>query len=161
MIIMDQIELDNLIADLKEDEFKQIGEYTRIYPDAPDCSVDGIYAINIKHRVYVHDGSFAGMTFDVFAIDQYLDEEGEIHDSWLDSDHVSFWINDSESEESFWKQVREYLDKSKDLAGFVRYVESAFGFEKTKHLWVNAYHMVKDDLPDGEDFESFCNSLNI
>jgi hypothetical protein len=155
---MDETELDNLIADLKEDEFKEIGEYTRIYPDAPDCTVNGIFAININHTVYIHDGGFASLSFDVYAIDQDM-IEGELHDTCHGDDHGKFWIHETESEERFWEKVRAYLNKFQSLESFLKYVENVYGFEKVKHLWKNAYHMIKDDLPDGDDFESFCESM--
>ena len=157
---MDQIELDTLITELKENEFKQIGEYTRIYPDSPDSSVDGIYAININHSVYIHDGGLASMSFEVYAIDQDM-IEGELHDTWHGDDHGKFWIHETESEARFWDNVRMYLNKFQSLESFIKYVRDVFGFDRVKHLWKNAYHMIKDDLPDGEDFESFCESMNL
>jgi len=101
--------------------------------------------MEICHR---HDNTF------VFQIEAV---EGNIRSN---TNYLHYY-NIFEDEKALWFFVKDFLSKHPNLESLSREVYNKFGFLRPKEasLLFTHYNLLKDDLPDGTDFEDFLDEF--
>ena len=65
-------------------------------------------------------------------------------------------------EKALWFHVKDFFSKHKDLESLSQAVYRKFGFLRPKEgaLLFTHYNLLKEDLPDSQDFEEFLEDLD-
>ena len=129
-----------IIKNLKTDSFFDFGNYERCYPDNPESITKGFFQMEILQR----NNSY------VFQIEAV---EGNFR---MNTNYLSYY-EIFEDEKALWFHVKAFFSKHNDLESLSQKVYRKFGFLDPKEgsLLFNHYTLLKDDLPDGQDFEDF------
>lgn len=134
-----------VIDDLKTNSFFNFGDYQRCYPDNPRSATKGFFQMEIDQR---HDNTF------VFQIEAV---EGDFR---MNTNYLHYY-DIFEDEKALWFHIKNFLSKHNDLESLLQEVYRKFGFLHPKEgsLLFTHYNLLKDDLPDGTDFEDFLDEL--
>ena len=130
-----------VVKDLEANSFFNFGDYERCFPDNPKSSTKGFFQMEINHRL---DNSF------VFQIEAV---EGNYR---MNTNYLHYY-DVFEDEKALWFHVKAFLSRHNDLESLSQEVYRQFGFLHPKEgsLLFTHYNLLKDDLPDGQDFEDF------
>lgn len=142
--IKDKYEQDlfsKVAKDLKANSFFNFGNYERCYPDNPRSTTKGFFQMEIIQQ---RDNRF------VFQIEAV---EGDFRNNANYLDYYEIF----ETEEALWFYVEEFFSKYSDMESLSQAVYRKFGFLRRREgaLLFTQYNLLKDDLPDGQDFEDF------
>lgn len=151
---MNRDERRTIMKSLYNNLFFSLGEYSRIFPDAPDCTTKGEFQLQIDLRVWLDTGAFSYATFDIRAVEVVT----KTYTQELDCEKYSFWIKETHSQKAFWDQIRAFLDKFDSKEALYKFVTSKFGFNQQKAL-LSTFHMLESELPDGTSFEDFLEGV--
>ena len=136
---------NKIIKDLKINSFFNFGDYKRCYPDNPQSTTKGFFQMEIEQR---HDNTF------VFQIEAV---EGDFR---MNTNYLHYY-DVFEDEKALWFHVKNFFSKHTNLESLSREVYKKFGFlhpEEASMLFTH-YNLLKDDLPDGQDFEEFLDEF--
>lgn len=134
-----------------------LGKYSRIYPDSPKDTSEGIYTIIADFRYHFEKNGDerkyipAGGNFNIVAREDW---DGYYHD--LYDDHHRFYESFSKNED-LMNHIRKFLSKFGSESDLLKHVSSAFGFDLLKAKF-ECFEVIRDELPDGISFEDFAES---
>ena len=134
-----------VVKDLKTNSFFNFGHYERCYPDNPRSTTKGFFQMEIEYR---HDNTYL---FKIEAV------EGKIRNN---TNYLNYY-DIFEDEKALWFHIKSFFSNFNDLESLSQKVYRKFGFLDPKEgsLLFNHYSLLKDDLPDGTDFEDFLEEL--
>lgn len=130
-----------VMKNLKANSFFNFGRYARCYPDNPRSTTKGFFQMEIKPQ---RNDRF------VFQIEAV---EGNHRKNTNYLDYYEIF----ETEEALWFYIERFFSKYSDMKSLSQAVYRKFGFLHPKEgaLLFAQYSFLKDDLPDGDDFEDF------
>ena len=132
---------NKIIKDLKTNFFFNFGDYKRCYPDNPKSITKGYFQMEIDYR---HDNTYL---FKIEAV------EGNFR---MNTNYLHYY-DIFEDEKALWFHIKDFFSKHDNLESLSQAVYKKFGFMSPKEasFLFTHYNLLKDDLPDGQDFEDF------
>lgn len=146
-----------LLKTIKQDVFSKVikelkvkskfifGPYERCYPDVPQSTTKGYFQMKIEQR---HESKF------VFQIESV---EGNFRSHSNNLDYYEVF----KTEKELWIYVKKFFSKYSNVESLSQAVYRKFRFLRPKEgaMLLTQYNLLKDDLPDGQDFEDFLEEL--
>lgn len=175
---MNEEELNKIMKELKENDEFVLGSYERIYPDCPNESVKGEYKLvislygcweyelpegwddqpekirNEEFKKWKNSWRFASGKLEIIGVEGNYDLDIPNSPIFLYENYSSEY----KTFEDFWKLVEKELKSFKSIQELTNKTIKAFGFDLTKTKY-EAYNLIKEELPDGMNFESFNESF--
>lgn len=134
-----------VMKDLEANSFFNFGSYKRCYPDNPRSTTKGFFQMEIKQQ---YDNKFL---FQIEAV------EGKFRNNTNYLDYYEIF----ETEEALRFYIKQFFSEYSDMELLSQAVYKRFGFMQPKEgaLLLTQYSLLKEDLPDGDDFEDFLESF--
>lgn len=156
-----------IVKELKTNFFFDFGHYKRCYPDNPKSTIKGFFQMEIDNR---HDNTFL---FKIEAVEGDLRmNTNYLNYYYIFEDEKALWFfrmntnylhyyNIFEEEKALWFHIKNFLSKHTNLESLSREVYKKFGFLRPREasLLFTHYNLLKDDLPDGTEFEDFLDEF--